>query len=108
METKPITTSCAPIPKKVSFKIKTPPPILVVVVEALEEGTVNIALEGEDTEIVVEVNITLIEVIKGLKHFKMNKVLTQIHYQAITEIQANYAIIKLNKVKVLKLLTQIS
>ena len=60
-------------------------------------------------EVVVEVNITMIEVIKGLKHFKMNNVLTQIHYQAIIQIQANYAIIKLSKVKVLnKLLTQIS
>ena len=66
------------------------------------------ALEVGDMEVVVEVNITMIEVIKGLKHFKMNKVLTQIHYQAQTEIQAKYAIIKLNKVKVLKLLTQIS
>ena len=63
---------------------------------------------GGDMEVVVEVNITMIEVIKVLKHFKMNKVQTQIHYQAQTEIQANYAIIKLNKVKVLKLLTQIS
>ena len=107
VEIKPTTPSCVPTQKKVTFKIKTPPPILVVVVEALEEGVVNIALEGEDMEIMVEVNITMIEVIKGLKHFKINKVLTQIHYQAQIEIQVNY-VIKINQVNVLKLLTQTS
>ena len=108
VEIKPTTPSCVPTQKKVTFKIKTPPPILVVVVEALEEGVVNIALEGEDMEIVVEVNITMIEVIKGLKHFKMNKVLTQIHYQAQIEIQVNY-VIQISKFKVpSKLLTQTS
>ena len=76
--------------------------------EALEEGMVNIALEGEDMEIVVEANITMIVVTKGLKHFKMNKVLTQIHYKAQLEIQVNY-VIKISKFKVPnKLLTQTS
>ena len=111
VEIKPTTTSCAPIPKKVSFKIKTPPLILVLVVAALEEDVANMALEVGDMEVVVEVNITMIEVIKVLKHFKMNNATTQIHYQAIIliQIQANNAIIQLSKVKVLnKLLTQIS
>ena len=108
VEIKPTTPSCVPTQKKVTFKIKTPPPILVVVVEALEEGVVNIALEGEDMEIVVEVNIQMIVVIKGHNHSKMNKVLTQIHYQAQIEIQVNY-VIKISKFKVpSKLLTQTS
>ena len=99
VEIKPTTPSCVPTQKKVTFKIKTPPPILVVVVEALEEGVVNIALEGEDMEIVVEVNIQMIVVIKRHNRFKMNKVLIQIHYQAQIEIQVNY-VIKISKFKV--------
>ena len=59
VEIKPTTPSCVPTQKKVTFKIKTPPPNLVVVVEALKEGVVNIALEGEDMEIVVEVLIQI-------------------------------------------------
>ena len=39
VEIKPTTPSCVPTQKKVTFKIKTQPPILVVVVEALEEGS---------------------------------------------------------------------
>ena len=108
VEIKPTTPSCVPTQKKVTFKIKTPPPILVVVVEALEEGVVNIALEGEDMEIVVEVNIQMIVVIKGHNRFKMNNVLIQIHYQAQIKIQVNY-VIKISKFKVpSKLLTQTS